>query len=241
VLQACDADSVVSALTHAFYLNLTRNAASLRGTAHGIVPIVSCSRADYVLRREADWLLSEISSNIASGTDEYREHLTFVDDVTAQLGQLRTMAEDGRLSITLTDHNKMDGMLVGQGLDDAVSEIVDHHADSGAHARVTGAARHISFDAAVGRGAGSTCTLVAERLLDLSLPLHWDAAFGRTLLGVILLDTANLDPAAGKTTQQDIDVAARLEASINAAGGAGTPVERMCVTVPGIVYLINST
>lgn len=67
---------------------------------------------------------------------------------------------------------------------------------------VTGRARNVSFDESLGRGVGSTCTLVAEAFLaDAPSFLHADVAL--MLLGVILVDTLNLDPTMNKTTPRD--------------------------------------
>ena len=47
---------------------------------------------------------------------------------------------EGRLRLTLMDHNAVSGTLTGLG--DAVVEIVDHHIDLGEHTRVRGASRY---------------------------------------------------------------------------------------------------
>ena len=56
------------------------------------------------------------------------------------------------------------------------------------------------------RGVGSTCTLVTERYLSApeGAGARLDATVAKLLLAVILLDTQNLDPSKGKTTEQDI-------------------------------------
>ena len=50
------------------------------------------------------------------------------------------MQAEGRLRLTLVDHNAVSGNLADLG--DAVVEIVDHHTDLGEHTGVRGAARY---------------------------------------------------------------------------------------------------
>jgi hypothetical protein len=107
----------------------------------------------------------------------------------------------------------------------------DHHLDAGRHAHVVGADRYVVFDRATMAGVGSTCTLVAQRLLDDADESAEEAAspalgprLAEMLLSTIALDTAGLDEAAGKTTVLDIAVVRRLRAVIDAgaqAAGAG--------------------
>jgi exopolyphosphatase len=142
--------------------------------------------------------------------------LVFVDDDAVAAHVRRLRGARGCVRATLTDHNALDagGRLLGLADEDVV-EIVDHHADAGAHAHVVGAARNVSFSAAAARGVGSACTLVAAALLagggDVGAGAL-DAPLARALLGVVLLDTCGLEPAAGKTTPEDARVAAALGA-----------------------------
>ena len=199
--EACDADSIISTLVWAYYESHAAAADTL------FVPVVSCRRADWPLRREASLLISgaiEASSLLGA--------LTFLDDVVLSEALARARSV-GTLKVTLMDHNRLDSGGAALGLRDAdVTAIIDHHADSGAHAHVTGDARVISFVPSENRGVGSTCTLVAARMLtggsDAACPLT--APIARALLGVILLDTAGLVEAAGKTTAEDLRVAGAL-------------------------------
>lgn len=79
--------------------------------------------------------------------------------------------------------------------------------------------RTISFEKAAGRGIGSTCSLVADELLKLRATKSdaLDAAVARLLLGVVLLDTVNLNPAAGRTTPADTAATVQLVEVIEAA------------------------
>ena len=55
---------------------------------------------------------------------------------------------------------------------------------------------------------GSCSTLVAEKLLPLGV---LDSQMTSLLLGTILLDTINLDPRAGRTTDKDKAIVKRLQ------------------------------
>ena len=144
---------------------------------------------------------------------------------------MQALAASGGLSITLVDHNQLTGALAQAGLGACVREIVDHHADAGAHAHVVGPLRRISFDPLVRKGVGSTCTLVAEALLAAEdapaqgAPAATGAraghlltpALAQLLLGVVLLDTSCLSSHADKATPRDHAAVAVLH---EAAGGA---------------------
>lgn len=263
--EACDADSIVSAITYAWYLRCRGSGE----TSAAILPIVTCSADDLPLRREACFLLQR-TADAAHGTlgplsEEPRtslqwvaDHLVHMDRITVDAIAARlprsgesnatapaapvaaaavssdgsstssssssaSGASPGSISMTLMDHNALSRPLSYlPGASAAVVEIVDHHADSGQHTHVTGGDRRISFDAAAGRGVGSTCTLVSQSML--SLPASCvDAALAELLLGVILLDTAGLSAAAGKTTPEDEAAVAALQAVI--AGERGAPVD----------------
>lgn len=135
--QACDADSVISAVAFALYLHAvacTSLRASGPGAAPGcrnpsffFLPVVSCARQDFVLRREAAYLLQEASP----GTDEpLLESLVFLDDV--DVTHLTELSAASKLRITLMDHNKLSGSWASANL--PVYQIVDHHKDMLAHA-----------------------------------------------------------------------------------------------------------
>ena len=55
---------------------------------------------------------------------------------------------------------------------------------------------------------GSCCTLVAEKLLMVDV---LDSQITSLLLATILLDTVNLHPRAGRSTEKDIDVVQQLQ------------------------------
>ena len=176
--EAGDADSIISALSLAFVDSLYYNALK--------TPIVSIPRQDLPLRRETVLLLELAGVNTSK--------LRYIDDK----GVL-----DGVREITLVDHNRL--TLASSTLPDNVNvvEILDHHFDEQEHSHVQGDLRNVAFQDNHALVA-STCTLIAERLFasDAAKP-PYDFSLSISLLGVILLDTVNMKPEAGKGTARD--------------------------------------
>jgi len=286
--EAADADSVVAALAYAFRLAaLPRRSPPLPplpplpphasappapAPARTHVPVVSCRRRDWPLRREAADMLARClaagdgggasegaaaagaasnaaASAAAGGDDGLASLLIFLDDVEA-VAPLLAADAPRLLAVTLVDHNELrvggaGGCFLGAALAPhaaaCVVEIVDHHLDAGRHAHVAGAARLIAFDRAAMAGVGSTCTLVAQRLLDddddevaaaaaaaggvggaagAGAARALDPRLAEMLLSTIALDTAGLDEAAGKTTPLDALTLRRLRAVVDAGAPA---------------------
>lgn len=190
--EASDADSIVTALVYGYHKHCTRTEAD-----GPVISVVMCNREDVTLRKETTLLLE------LCGVDF--NDLVFLDDSGID-GLLERIEE-----VTLTDHNKATGKLAA--LSDLVLEIKDHHKDLGAHERASGCSREIAFagDAAT---AGSACSVIAETFLSSSegraLLARSGGAAARALLGVILIDTVNLDPAAKKVCPRDSAAAAEL-------------------------------
>ena len=82
---------------------------------------------------------------------------------------------------------------------------MDHHQDEGCHT-TSANIRNIAFENQKAT-VGSTCTLVTEVLMqDQRISTTGvDAEVGIALLGVILLDTMNMNPDSGKGTKRDED------------------------------------
>ena len=230
--ESADADSIVSVIMHAYYLqSLNTN------TNPSVVPVASCLRSDFKLRREAQWLLARCVTFDNEGNGD----MLFLDEFSGAIEKLREKAAARCLKLTLVDHNAAWGPAASLG--NAVHEIVDHHADAGAHPHVTLPLRCISFDVALMRGVGSTCTLVGARLLALHAarvaaertPVL-DKFMTELLVGVILLDTGNLNPAARKSTPEDERVVAELCALYDSLDGGSTPIDCKCVNRPACTY-----
>ncbi|KAL3796425.1 hypothetical protein HJC23_004222 [Cyclotella cryptica] len=193
--EAGDADSIISALTLAYVQNIL---SSTDQSTNLTVPIVSIPRADLPLRRDAVLLLDMAGINA--------DKLLHADDeiVSNLLGDSDESSEsDESFRITLVDHNRLRTSF--DHLSRKVSEIVDHHEDEHFHDHITtdSGKREIAFDNGVALVA-STCTLVAERLFRAIPPTTLiDRSLGLVLLSVILLDSVNMLPAAGKGTYRD--------------------------------------
>lgn len=201
--EACDADSICSAICMAIFRGGVAAATageSNEGVVH--VPVMPIPRADLALRREV-LVLFELC-----GVDPAL--VVFIDEL-----DLSALQAQGRLRLTLVDHNAVSGPLGGLG--DAVVEIVDHHQDLAEHVNVQGNARDIAFDANSGNGValvGSCCTLVAERLLE-HAPALLTSEVARLLLGVILIDTINLNMDANKATPRDVQAVQNMSVRIS--------------------------
>jgi exopolyphosphatase len=184
--EAGDADSIVSALSLAYVNNLCEN------TRNRInIPLISVPRADIPLRRDAVLLLDIAGVH----TDE----LIYSDDELVN----KLLADTADSSITLVDHNRIRSSL--SHLSHKVSAILDHHEDEQSHELVTieSGNRIIAFEDGVATVA-STCTLVAEKMFRIIEPsASIDRSLGLLLLGVILLDSVNMLPEAGKGTARD--------------------------------------
>ncbi|CAN0258738.1 unnamed protein product [Scytosiphon promiscuus] len=182
------------------------------------VPVMPIPRADLALRREV-LVLFELC-----GVDPCA--VVFEDEL-----DLSALQSEGRLRLTLMDHNAVSGGLSELG--GAVVEIIDHHADLGVHPSVRGDSRDVAFDASDGSGkalVGSCCTMVAERMLD-QAPGLLSSDVARLLLGVILVDTINLDADAKRATERDVAAAEQLSLLVALSPSAlGTAEGRSCAS-----------
>jgi exopolyphosphatase len=150
-----------------------------------ILPYINTRSSHLRLRPEVAYWLAEV------GVDT--RHLVFSDSV-----DLKICGAGGRLQVTLVDHNELPPSHTY--LNDAVVEIIDHHADGPEFPNIR---RRIV------QPVGSSATLVAEAILQ-SLAELLDDPLAKFLLGPILLDSLNLDPAKGRCHDKDILMASRL-------------------------------
>ena len=178
--EAADLDSMASAVMYAYCKSLGASADDK--TVY--VPMINIPRADFKLRTEAAFLFSYAGINT--------DWLFFSEDI-----DLDAMNKAGTLELVLIDHNKL---ATNQSiLENAVVEIIDHHKDEELY--LTASKRVIE-------PVGSSATLVAEALLQNENTL--EAGSASLLLGTILLDTVNLDPAAQRATEKDLQIAETL-------------------------------
>ena len=194
--EAADADSIVSSLCYGFLKHAIQEE-----SATSFVPVVSIPRSILKLRPETEILLQMADLEL--------DDLICVEDV--DVGSLSKKQQiDG---LILTDHNVLSNKISSLFACESqhaplVTEIVDHHIDSGAHAHVQGTSRNIAFDESTGSvTAASACTLVAEKLLDVrnSLDVDVKRALSKLLCGVILIDTQNM-ASTGAGTDRDAAV-----------------------------------
>lgn len=191
---AGDADSIISAISLAYI-------ESMHSGQH-LTPIVSISKDCFTNERPAVSLLFQLA-----GIDDPLANLLFIDDLTDMLQNDIKKSSPSR-SITLVDQNTLNPSLEHFREHLIVTEIFDHHKDEKQFKETCdGDNRNIAFEGGHPLVA-STTTLVAERLQD--YPHPYAPVIGMLLLGVILLDSVNLDEAVGKVTQRDGDAAANL-------------------------------
>lgn len=134
--EACDLDSMVSALAYAFFLFKTSRDGMLA------LPLLNIRRSELALRSDNLFLLRQ--------TGLSPELLLFRDQL-----DLRRLHRAGRLRLTLVDHNVLpssDGDLEG-----AVVEVIDHHLLE----REPSASCPVAVEL-----VGSCATLVTERIMQ---------------------------------------------------------------------------
>ncbi|XP_052003750.1 exopolyphosphatase PRUNE1 [Xyrauchen texanus] len=104
--EACDMDSMVSALTFAYFLSKTLDSKKVP------VPVLNIPRAEFPLRSDSIFMLRE--------TGLSQDYLLFRDEV-----DLYSLHKAKRLTLTLVDHNVLPS--ADSILEDAVVEVIDHH------------------------------------------------------------------------------------------------------------------
>ncbi|XP_070806656.1 exopolyphosphatase PRUNE1 isoform X2 [Pituophis catenifer annectens] len=179
--EACDLDSMVSALVLAYFLAKTSP-----DSEAAFVPILNIPQADFPLRTESTFLL--LQQRIPE------EVLVFRDEI-----DLAGLHKAGLLSMTLVDHHILPSK--DAALEAAVVEVMDHRPlewERPPPCRVTAEL------------VGSCATLVTERLLQAQVPTL-DGQIAAMLYGTILLDCVNMAVEAGKVTPRDARCVSRLE------------------------------
>ena len=187
--QACDADSMISSLCYAYMHNKHNSEC----TDKPCLPVSAISRRDLPFRREVKLLLDTVSVDLN-------------DVICSEDVPFKTLQNSENFKLTLVDHNVLDSKY--DMLSNSVTEILDHHVDGGKYMWVTGDQRNIAFDNQMNKASvGSTCTLVAERFIEV---LHMEPEIATLLLGTIALDTINMDTHAGIGTTRDAYILEKL-------------------------------
>lgn len=134
--EACDVDSMVSALAFAYFLSKTMQSEMLA------LPLLNIPQSDLLLRSDNVFLLRQ--------TGLSPDLLLFRDQL-----DLRALHKAGRLRLTLVDHNILPSL--DSDLEGAVVEVIDHHVlerEPSPSCRVT-----VEM-------VGSCATLVTERIIQ---------------------------------------------------------------------------
>lgn len=134
--EACDLDSMVSALTLAFYLAKTTEVGEV------FVPVLNIMRSELPLRGDNIFFLQKI------GIPE--SLLIFRDEI-----DLHALHQAGQLTLTLVDHHVLPKS--DAALEEAVAEVLDHRPIEQTHCPTC----HVSVEL-----VGSCATLVTERILQ---------------------------------------------------------------------------
>ncbi|XP_075186024.1 exopolyphosphatase PRUNE1 [Anomaloglossus baeobatrachus] len=179
--EACDLDSMVSAITLAYYLAKTSSSKTIV-----YVPVLNIPRQDFPLRTESTFFLKE--NNLPEAL------LVFRDEI-----DLGGLYEAGQLALSLVDHNVLPR--ADSFMEDVVTEVIDHRAVERSQSRKCRVTAEL---------VGSCTTLVAEKILR-EAPHILDPQVASMLRGAIVLDCVNMAPEAGKVTPKDTEYVTILE------------------------------
>lgn len=203
--EACDFDSIVSAIVLAWYLRSVHAGSS---ASHVFVPMLPISREDLALRGEADFALRQ------AGVDPTL--LLFQEDV-----DLRRISQSHALSVILVDHNQLKASQAW--LAPHVAAILDHHEDMRLYPRTHHAdLRQIEV-------VGSCTSLIGEMILARAPCLLSETNFAREidptlapapigvltlLLQTLLLDTNDMSVETKKATPKDVRLHAEYQSRL---------------------------
>ncbi|XP_035019728.1 exopolyphosphatase PRUNE1 [Hippoglossus stenolepis] len=178
--EACDVDSVVSALAYAYFLSKTLPSEMLA------LPLMNIRQSELLLRSDVVFLLRQ--TGLSPDVLMFRDQL-----------DLRVLHRDGRLRLTLVDHNVLPSS--DSDLEGAVVEVIDHHLLE----REPSASCPVIVET-----VGSCATLITERIVQ-KAPQILDQQLAQLLYAAVVLDCVNMAPAAGKVTPKDSQYASMLE------------------------------
>ncbi|KAF9369334.1 hypothetical protein CPB97_003673, partial [Podila verticillata] len=202
--ESADLDSFISALTTAFFLAHHFISTSDPGTLTPIVlPFVNIPRADLALRSDVEYVLT---------TNKVDASLLFFRDDLPRLTQIPPT----HLSLFLVDHNK-----VADSMDmfpaSKVIGLIDHHKDEGLYRdanprriEVVGSCSTLVADEFFVKAVNQAPCLASDSRTDGAVLPDWAQQVSRMLLGPILIDTQDLDPARKKVTPLDQSLAKTL-------------------------------
>jgi exopolyphosphatase len=205
--EAADADSTFSALCYGYHCWLQANLNSPRMSAQDQVflPLTFVRAEDLSLRAELQIILNKVHLNT--------KDLLLTEQFLSSSKNITSckLEEATKVRITLLDHNSLSSQfasvlekVVGNERMEVI-EIIDHHHDEQMHLHVQGGKRNIAFENEPDMKAlvGSCCSLIHETVSASDSKLQLNREMAWPLLGVILLDTINMDPVANKGTSRD--------------------------------------
>ncbi|XP_031823350.1 LOW QUALITY PROTEIN: exopolyphosphatase PRUNE1 [Sarcophilus harrisii] len=134
--EACDLDSMVSALALAYYLENTSESKA------AFVPVLNIPRSELALRGDSVFMLSEL--NIPESS------LIFRDEI-----DLHALHQTGKLTLSLVDHHALPSS--DAALENAVTEVLDHRPLEQQYPPPCNVTAEL---------VGSCATLVTERILQ---------------------------------------------------------------------------
>jgi len=214
---AGDLDSLVSAIAYAEW----QQAATPEAAEVLFVPLAPFKRRDFRLRTDATLLFEHCGVPLDADTGAPAS-LLHLDEAAAPAA-----AWEGRLGITLTDHNAC-VPAVAAALGERINAIVDHHNDERRHLVDADEPTACKPAAAVGLAAvrsvrevdpstGSACSLMAELMSDAELA-RCSEGTRLLMLGTIAIDTRGFAPALifQKFGPRDVRAVQRLCASLQA-------------------------
>ena len=214
---AGDLDSLVSAIAYAEW----QQAATPEAAEVLFVPLAPFKRRDFRLRTDATLLFEHCGVPLDADTGAPAS-LLHLDEAAAPAA-----AWEGRLGITLTDHNAC-VPAVAAALGERIIAIVDHHNDERRHLVDADEPTACKPAAAVGLAAvrsvrevdpstGSACSLMAELMSDAELA-RCSEGTRLLMLGTIAIDTRGFAPALifQKFGPRDVRAVQRLCASLQA-------------------------
>ena len=183
--EAADADSIVSAICLAFLRHKKCSSIDPAKDTR-FIPIAHVSRSLLHLRRDIHVLLLAVG---LAPSD-----IICIDDIN-----ISSIYANNTSKTILVDQNTVPPGL--REFSTTIDEIIDHHSDLNQCPWVMGDKRVIAFDFTTAKPlVGSSCTLVAEEFRG----SEWmTPEIAHLLLGVISLDTFNMDAVINKGTPRD--------------------------------------
>ena len=193
--EAADPDSCVCAIAAAAALDMAL------GQEEDVLvaPLILVPRGDFKLQLDRVHLLRRAQlAGEGDGPSWTPSHVSFADEL-----DLSDLAARLPLALHLVDHNKLSTPLASFA--PHVASIIDHHAEEGLYTDSVP-----TDDRVVELGIGSCSSLVAEHIRKVAPSLLSEPPICALLLGAILLDTVNLEPAAKAQKPREASIANEL-------------------------------